>query len=100
MTMASIPGAQLPDTVPSDALLYAAKMSIAISVNQRPLQGGSGWAGAISTRRAAAAATGKAEALLGQESAVIRCTEAAAHTSAAGSTLVEAANRKWGGHRE
>jgi hypothetical protein len=98
MMMASIPGAPLLDTVPSDALLYAAKKSI---LAQHPPQGGSGWAGATSARSGRGdGAAGKGEALLGQESVAISRTEAAAHTSAASSTLVEAANRKWGCHRE
>jgi hypothetical protein len=99
MMMASIPGAPLPDTVPSDALLYAAKKSIGTASTSGGIGVGRCDLHTARSDRGGGAA-GKGETLLGQESAAISRTEAAAHTSAASSTLVEAENRKWGGHRE
>jgi hypothetical protein len=40
MMMASIPGAPLPDTMPSDVLLYAAKESIGTASTSRGIKAG------------------------------------------------------------
>jgi hypothetical protein len=78
MMMASIPGAPLRDTVPSDALPFAAKKSNGTASTS----GGIGVGRCdLHTARSGRGdrAAGKGEALLGQESAAISRTAVAAH---------------------
>jgi hypothetical protein len=76
--MAFIPGAPLPDTVPSDALPFAAKKSNGTASTSGGI--GVGRCDLLTARsRRGDGAAGVGEALLGQEAAAISCTEAAAH---------------------
>ncbi len=76
MMMASIPGAQLPDTMPSDALLYAAKKRIDTASTSGSI--GTGRCDYYTARIGrGGGAAGKGEMLLAQESAATSCTETA-----------------------
>ena len=78
MMMASIPGAPLQDTLPSDALLYAARKKIGTASTSGGIGVGRCDLHTARSGRGEGAA-GVGEALLGQKAAAISCTEAAAH---------------------